>query len=454
MQSCPRCGERRVLRADQNLCGMCVRRARPRKEPTPRVCERCGRLAKHAAHGLCSACYQRTKTSVTGWTDAAVLRLGAPVPDWFEAMAEDIGDRFVSGAALRHLRRIEHQMTQGARTPDALVHALRSPGRSPGDTARAVDEYFTSVGHGSFLQDEENRRSAGRRDRRVARTPLPLRPAVASFREYLLSSRTRAVLVGGRGLLDGTIEARLADVAVLGNFLERRGVNDWSAVAAGDIDEFLGSKPRLRLASLRMFFAFARRRKLILVNPTAGLRYPRPRGFAGRTLDNAEQRRLVQRWMRTSVDPRERAVGLLALLHAMTSSQIRALLVSDINCRNATMTIAGRPYQVPLDPITSAAIDAVLDARTALRTNNPHLILTKDSRAHETASSAYFMTHVLDPAGVTPAVLRQTRLADLAHSHDPRLVAAAFGMTAGAALHYTFDAVDREGEAFTPTRED
>ncbi len=203
-----------------------------------------------------------------------------------------------------------------------------------------------------------------------------------------------------------------------------------------------------------MFFSFARKRKLILINPTLGLTRERPRGFAGRTLDNVEQRRLIQRWMLTSTEPRERVVGLFALLHGMTSSQIRAVLVTDINTKAATMIIAGRPYHVPLDPITFAAIDAVLMARLALRTHNPHLILTKDSRAHDTAASPYFMTHILDPAGVTPAVLRQTRLADLAHSHDPRLVAAAFGMTAGGALHYVFDAVDREEEVFASTHED
>ncbi len=454
MESCPRCGERRVLRAEQNLCGMCVRRTRPRKQPTPRVCEHCGRLAKHVAHGLCAACYQKIHNSRISWTAAATVRLGAAVPDWFEPLAEDIGDRFVVGVAMRHLRRIEHHLVHGACTPESLVRALRSPGRSPGDTARVVNDYFVTSGHGSFLGDETDRRSAGRRDVRVARVPISLRPAAAAFSDYLLRSRARAVLVGGRGLKDSTIEARLADVAALANFLARRGITDWAAVAAGDIEEFLGSKSRHRLASSRMFFSFARKRKLILINPTLGLTRERPRGFAGRTLDNVEQRRLIQRWMLTSTEPRERVVGLFALLHGMTSSQIRAVLVTDINTKAATMIIAGRPYHVPLDPITFAAIDAVLMARLALRTHNPHLILTKDSRAHDTAASPYFMTHILDPAGVTPAVLRQTRLADLAHSHDPRLVAAAFGMTAGGALHYVFDAVDREEEVFASTHED
>lgn len=47
-----------------------------------------------------------------------------------------------------------------------------------------------------------------------------------------------------------------------------------------------------------------------------------------------------------------------------------------------------------------------------------------------------------------PALLRQTRLTDLAHQLDPRLVAATFGMTHGGALHYVIDAVDNEEHAF------
>jgi hypothetical protein len=45
-------------------------------------------------------------------------------------------------------------------------------------------------------------------------------------------------------------------------------------------------------------------------------------------------------------------------------------------------------------------------------------------------------------------VLRQTRLAELTHRLDPRLVAAAFGMTPEGALHYLIGAVDREAAAF------
>ena len=454
MQPCPLCGQRRVLPVGLDMCGMCVRRTRPRKKPTPRICARCGRLNKHVAHGLCSACYQKDHDSLAPWIAGALTRLGDSVPEWFGPLAEDLGERCAPGVAMKHLRRIEHLLTQGAQSPGALVAIMRSTGRSPGDTARVVNEFFAGSGLGSYLSDEGDRRSAGRRNRRLARAPIRLRPAVAAFADYLMSSRSRAVLVGGRGLRDATIEARLADIAALGNHLAERGITDWAAVAVADIENFLGDKSRHRLASCRMFFAFARRRKLILINPTAGITRARPGGFAGKTVNNAEQHRLIRRWTRTDIDPRERVVGLLALLHGATSTQIRDLQVADIDPKAGTMIITGRPYLVPVDPITLAAIDSVLTARAALRTTNPHLLLTKDSRMHDTACSPYFMTHILDLAKTSPALLRQTRLADLAHALDPRLVAAAFGMTAGGALHYVFDAVEREEEVFASTYED
>ena len=76
------------------------------------------------------------------------------------------------------------------------------------------------------------------------------------------------------------------------------------------------------------------------------------------------------------------------------------------------------------------------------------MIVTRGTRAHRTPGSEPYLSHVLDPAGVSPRVLRQTRLAELTHRLDPRLVAAAFGMTPEGALHYLIGAVDTEAAAF------
>ena len=76
------------------------------------------------------------------------------------------------------------------------------------------------------------------------------------------------------------------------------------------------------------------------------------------------------------------------------------------------------------------------------------MLVTRGTRAHRTPASQPYLSHVLDAAGVSPSLLRQTRLAELTHRFDPRLVAAAFGMTPEGALHYLIGAVETEAAAF------
>lgn len=449
MTTCPGCGLSRILRPETGLCGMCVRRARPRKQPTPRICLRCGRLAEHDGLGLCSPCYQRDPGRIPTWTAGALLRLGTAAPPWFAPLAEDLATRCAPAVAAEHLRKVERLLHQRVLEPAAVISALRIPGRSPGATARLVDEFFTRAHLGTHL-DEAHRRAEQRRTRRLDRLPDSLRPAATAFTDYLIRSRVRASLVGAAGLADATIEARIADLALLSEHLTRRGITDWAAVGTEDIETFVTANTGSRLASCRAFFAHARRRKIILVNPTAGITHKSPRGFAGRVLSPGQQRQLMRRWMRPDLDPRERLVGLLSLIHGARVDEQRHLHVSDVDLNAETITLGRRPYPVPLDPLTVAALRAVLTARETAWTSNPHLLITKDSRAHQDPCSTYFMTHVLDAAGVRPTLLRQTRLADLTHQLDPRLVAAAFGMTEGGALHYITDAVHDEGHAFRP----
>jgi hypothetical protein len=76
------------------------------------------------------------------------------------------------------------------------------------------------------------------------------------------------------------------------------------------------------------------------------------------------------------------------------------------------------------------------------------VVVTRGTRAHRTPASQPYLSHVLDPVGLSPSLLRHTRLAELTHRFDPRLVAAAFGMTPEGALHYLIGAIDTEAAAF------
>jgi hypothetical protein len=58
-------------------------------------------------------------------------------------------------------------------------------------------------------------------------------------------------------------------------------------------------------------------------------------------------------------------------------------------------------------------------------------ILSNRAKGHlETTAPAspYYLSHVLDPAGVRPRLLRSIRLTDLVSELGPKLVSAAFGM--------------------------
>jgi site-specific recombinase XerD len=229
------------------------------------------------------------------------------------------------------------------------------------------------------------------------------------------------------GLGDRTIEARLASLAVLAARLHQSGIDDWGAVSTADIEAFITTNTSARLAAARSFFAFARSRKLTLLNPAAGIDRRQAKGFAGRTLHSAAQRQLLRRWADPSGDQIERTVGLLALLHAASSAEMRALTIDRVDLPVGKVSLGRRPHPVPLDPLTIDALTACLTARAAIGTANPHAIVTRGTRLHAGPASAYFMNHVLDAAGTKPALLRQTRVADLAHRTDPRLVATALG---------------------------
>jgi len=267
------------------------------------------------------------------------------------------------------------------------------------------------------------------------------------FCEHVVRSRERARRAGTHVRSDSTIEGALGHVRDLGRFLfDERGKDDWSTTQTDDIEAFLNAQPgnrRRRLSAARQFFGWARRAKLVLVDPTAGVTLAARPGFTGRTLSIVEQRRLFRRWTTgPDVHPHEALVGMLAMLHALSCSELRALRVNDVDLKGHTLKVNGRRHPVPLDPASMAAVEACLAHRNSLRTRNPHLIVTKVTKPRTTPASAAYLTHVLDPAGVRGKALRSTRLVDLLISLDPKVVAEALGMNAEGLLAYVADGVD------------
>jgi integrase len=239
----------------------------------------------------------------------------------------------------------------------------------------------------------------------------------------------------------------LAIVRDLARFLAaQRGKQVWALADIADIEAFLAELPKnraRRLAVLRQFFRFARSRRAVLVDPTRGVTVERHRGFRGRTLAIAEQRALFQRWTGDSaVHPHEALFGLLAILHGAASSEVRRLRVEHIDIADRSIRLGKRPYPVPLDPVSWTALQHCLDHRDRLRTDNPYVLVTRGTKADRRPASEAYMSHLLDPCGLPPKMLRTTRLADLVNTIDPKLVAAAFGMKPEGAMIYLADHLD------------
>jgi site-specific recombinase XerC len=413
--SCPGCGRQRVLQPATGRCVLCSR-----------VCARCGHPVRAASATLCRDCRRKAEREAarrpcprcgrggylraeTGWCGPCTRPRQAKDPP-----------RVCAGCG--RLRRHE-----------ALGLCSACWQRHP-------DRPFV---RGQLLAA---RLAAGRRQRRIDAAPDALRPAVAAFAAWMLRARERARRAGTRPRADGTIEAALATLRDLARFLaETRGKLDWALVDVGDVEAFLATLPngrKRRLTVLRQFFGFARRQRLVLADPTGGLSAKQPSGFTGATVDLEAQRRLFRRWMTDpDVHPHEALLGVLALLHGASSREVRLLRVDQIDPAACTIRLGQRPQPVPLDPASWTVLQRSLAHREHLRTDNPHVMVTRGTKAHRTPASTAYVSHVLDACGVPPRMLRCIRLVDLVNTMDPKLVAAAFGMDPEGVMIYLADRV-------------
>ena len=443
-QPCPRCGKPGFLRQATGWCGPCSHPGSPKKPS--QVCRECGQLRRHAGLGLCSPCWQ--KHPGRPFIRAEHLREHLLQPPYW------LGD-FVAHIAARHcvsracgfvtdlgrLLQDEH-----SNSPQALLERSRRPGRSMGSFARVLEDFFTRQGL-ALPTDQAERLAAGRRRRRIEAVPDSLRPAVSAFDVSRMRAQDRARRAGTRPRSDHTLETALATMRDLALFLiAEKDKDDWSLVDVHDIEVFLATLPKARkrrLTVLRQFFRFARAQKLVLVDPTRTLTAKEANGFRGRTLTLDQQRQLFRRWTTDErVHPHEALVGMLALLHGASSSEARMLQVDGINDSARTVRLGKRPHPVPLDPASWTVLQRCLTHRAAWRTDNPHVMVTKGTKAGQSPASTAYLSHVLDDCGFPPRMIRSTRLVDLVNTLDPKLVAAAFGMDPQATLIYLSDHID------------
>jgi len=395
---------------------------------------------------LCSACWQRRPERPFVRATHLAARLADP-PGWLDGFVAHLAAGNGPAGACAMITELGRLLEdEQPNLPQNLLERARRPGRSMGSLARALQDYFTAEGL-ALPTDQAQRLAAGRRQRRVDAVPQPLRSAVGRFAQEMMRGRERARRAGTNPRSDSTIESALAAIRDFAVFLTtQRGKSDWALVDASDVEAFLAAQPRMRarhLNVLRQFFAFARRHRIVLVDPARGIPARRERGFSGRTITIADQRGVFRRWTTDpAVHPHEALLGLLALLHGAASREVRLLRLDDIVTATHSVRLGQRPHPVPLDPASWAALQRCLVHREELRTDNPHVVVTRGTKGLRTPASIAYFSHVLDPAGIATHRLRVTRLADLVNTMDPKLVAAAFGMNPEGVLIYLADHVD------------
>jgi hypothetical protein len=402
-------------------------------------------VRRHAGLGLCSACWQRHPDRPFVQGGNLIARLAEP-PPWLGEFVGDLATRHCVGRACTMLTALGRLLEDPhPNQPQVLLERARRPGRSMGTLARALEDFFTN--HGLAIPtDQAERLAAGRRQRRIDATPASLRPAVEAFGAWMLRARQRARRAGTRPRTDATMEAALATVRDLAGFLAAvRGKLDWALVDVGDLEAFLAQSPKgrkRRLTVLRQFFGLARTQRLLLVDPTRGLSATAPGGFTGTSVGLDQQQRLFHRWTANpTVYPHEALLGILALLHGASSREVRLLQLDQIDPAARTIRLGMRPHPVPLDPASWMVLQRCLAHHHSLRTDNPYVLVTRATKARRTPASVAYLSHLLDPAGVPPRMLRCTRLVDLVNTIDAKLVAAAFGMDPEGVMIYLADHV-------------
>jgi len=441
-QLCPRCGKPGRIRESTGWCGHCSCPGRP---PSPdAACRTCGHLTHVEDDGLCFPCYAKSPHRITVRAGNLAAQLNSP-PPWLPGFADYLVPRHNASAACQMITDAGRLLRNGGPVyPQSLLERAVTQG---GPLARALEDFFTTRGL-ALPPDHAEHKAAARRQRRLDAIPAALRPAAITFAEQELTGRQRAQRAGTRPPGHHTVESHLTAVRDFALFLTvTKDIADWATVSTGDIEEFLAtqsSTAKSRLAGLRRFFCFTASRRMVLTDPARTITIARPWGFRGPSLSREQQRKLFRRWTagEDDVHPHEALTGLLALIHAATTQEIRYLTVEAIAPATQAVTLRGRPQPTPLDPWTWTAIQNCLAHRQTLNSTNPYLLVTLQTKATRAPSGDGYVKNALKAAGIRPRILRSSRILALVNTADPKLVATAYGMTYDAVTHYLADRID------------
>jgi integrase len=279
----------------------------------------------------------------------------------------------------------------------------------------------------------------------VERVPAPFRCLVEQYAEFRVGVRQEQ----SRRNLSRVLALRTVaqDVWTLHRFArhllrESLDVKSWALVTEGDVVRFLRSlrvNPNSRNVvrwTIHSFFQFCLRHHQVTHNPVPNER-AREAQPSFRPLPPADQRRLLERWVRLD-DPLESLVGCLGLLHGLSTGDLLRLQLADFDRRTGRLKARGRPVPVLLDELTRQAMEMYLSDRTEGFTpnGNPYLFANRTTRYNHRPVTRRYLSRRIRRAGVTQQQLRFTCLSTYAQEAGPRLLVDALGVSPTQADRY------------------
>ena len=489
---CPGCGELRPVHL-AGRCQRCKRLAAAR----PGSCQDCGKQVTRLWSGCCSACYGRSREITGACADCGDLTrlaggrckacrhfrwkhpLGTCPWCGRQQPVGSAGACRSCQCSLRAARVLRRQASAPRRRPRPVLSPADRPllqalagygqarGWAPGTARRARravmavltsradlgqppwdigalerflnERRLVALRAVEFLTDQGLARANPRAvlgtwlAARLAALPAPVADEVRTWAEALQGHGPRA----GRARQTSTIQGYLRVLEV--------PLASWSAryeslrqVTTDDLTTALaplsGTTRLLTLSAMRSLFSTLKSRRVLFTNPAAPLTGPRIQPPPVLPLDDGLHARLLGRLH----DPAERLTVLLAAVHALRPSDIRALTLDNADPAAGTLRLGGRIR--PLDRLTAEHLRAWLQARQARwpATANPHLLINQSTAGGTGPVHRGYIQTAVRRAGITARDLRAARLHDeaLASGGDPLRLAHLFGISDPAAIRY------------------
>ena len=205
---------------------------------------------------------------------------------------------------------------------------------------------------------------------------MPLEPHLAEFEAYLVNERRAARL---------TVQNYRRDLAQLGEFCRRRGIDDWRRLDAVHVRLHVaelhkaglsGRSIQRRLSAIRSFYRYLLREGMVSASPAAGLGAPKSRSRLPKSLSPDEAARLVDIAPSDRTALRDRALLELLYSSGLRLAEIVALDLDDLSS-DGTVRVTGKGGKVrvvPVGRLAREALQAWIAARDASDVKGEHAL--------------------------------------------------------------------------------